>query len=295
MPFYRNGRASNGGLNPTQSKTVRATTSQQIIYPDAGYDLTSVTIQPQIHTDTHQLVGISADDVVYTTTFKTLYDNGIYDSRNLVDLGNHNNIRYIDKSDTLKLGWLTVAGYSNSDESSGRSYYANDYGFDAFFGYTITRTEHDYSYYVNSAIGEIDLGQYHTYRNIYFDDPGVVETYNVDDNDSTPSGGSFTLTSSQQEINCGFKPRAICVICMYNNSGAILTSKWWCNIYLEDAGAYVFYSGSGSYTGRRALDNTTACSINGLTDTGFLFGKANSSTGKAGYRCVYFAIGGGAV
>lgn len=56
-----------------QSKTVTATTSPQIIAPDEGYQLTSVTVNPQVHSAT-----------------KTI------STRELVDLGAQHNYRKID-------------------------------------------------------------------------------------------------------------------------------------------------------------------------------------------------------
>ena len=38
---------------PTQTKTVTATTSQQTVTPDSGYVLSSVTVNPQTHSDSY--------------------------------------------------------------------------------------------------------------------------------------------------------------------------------------------------------------------------------------------------
>lgn len=53
MPFYKCSKGSGEESTPTQSKTITATTSQQTVTPDDGYALSSVTVNPQNHTDTY--------------------------------------------------------------------------------------------------------------------------------------------------------------------------------------------------------------------------------------------------
>lgn len=54
MPFYKCAKTSNEEQSkPEQSKTVTATTSQQIITPDSGYTLSNVVINPQSHSQTY--------------------------------------------------------------------------------------------------------------------------------------------------------------------------------------------------------------------------------------------------
>lgn len=69
MAYFRCG----GGL-PTQTKSTTATTSQQIVTPDSGYVLESVTVNPQNHS------------LQATPTTRTSY----------YDLGSNHNVRYIN-------------------------------------------------------------------------------------------------------------------------------------------------------------------------------------------------------
>lgn len=68
--------AHGGGSKPEQSKTVTATTSTQAVTPDTGYTLSSVTVNPQSHSETY-------------TPFSNTAQN---------DMGENHNYRYVDTS-----------------------------------------------------------------------------------------------------------------------------------------------------------------------------------------------------
>lgn len=111
---------------------------------------------------------------------------------------------------------------------------------------------------------------------------GMCETY-AEAIDSIPLGkqfatGSFTLGASKEEVNCGFRPKYICVQsngsaghCMYNIDRA------------EDTIMRILDTGTKS---EPSLPNTSNLSIQEITDEGFVF---------AGYNTLrtwwWFAIG----
>lgn len=64
----------NAGSTPTQTKTVTATTSSQTVTPDSGYALSSVTVNPQVHS--------AYSSPVTANGYK--------------DLGSTHNVRYVD-------------------------------------------------------------------------------------------------------------------------------------------------------------------------------------------------------
>lgn len=63
-----------GSEKPTQNKEITATTSQQVVTNDSGYELRRVTVYPQEHTASSRLT----------------------QRNSAIDLGAHHNVRYID-------------------------------------------------------------------------------------------------------------------------------------------------------------------------------------------------------
>ena len=110
MAYFRCG----GGL-PTQAKAVTATTSQQIVLPDEGNVLESVTVNPQNHTD-------------YYPSASTYYNVSGSES---INLGANHNYRYVRVKGATPSGTYPVS--SLSDNSS-----INDMGTSNWYRYVST-------------------------------------------------------------------------------------------------------------------------------------------------------------
>lgn len=91
-------KGSGGGGNLQSNKTITATTSQQIVQPDSGYDgLEQVTVNPQEHTQTYT----PADDTASN------------------DMGVNNNYRYVDTSGMVTPTSITPSNASPAALTSG--------------------------------------------------------------------------------------------------------------------------------------------------------------------------------
>lgn len=95
MAYFRCG----GGL-PTQAKAVTATTSQQIVLPDDGNVLESVTVNPQSHSS-------------YYPSASSYYDVDGYEQ---INLGNNHNYKYVRVHGTHELTETTL--WTNPSPSS---------------------------------------------------------------------------------------------------------------------------------------------------------------------------------
>lgn len=90
-------------------------------------------------------------------------------------------------------------------------------------------------------------------------------------------------TSSTTTVNCGFKPKYICV---ENKSTG---NNFAVSIYDETVSTtQIRQASNSSYVGKVTLPSTTTNGFNSVTDTGFILNKISSSSWPGYY---YFAIG----
>ena len=253
-----------GGSTLQTNKTVTATTSQQIVQPDVGYDgLQQVTVNPQEHTAT------------YTPAEDTAAN----------DMGVNNNYRYVDTSSLFLCNNITPRNnpptYFNSGEHLTPT--AN--------GYAIT----DYTGIMPSNYSPVRLNEDTVYvarTNGY-----AIQSYSDETpSDSTPpaissgsiikatangylyatqqsggniSIGTFTNTDGvYTTVNCGFEPKKIFI---YGYEGA---NNYYSGFYDEDENATYYILGyrtsvSNATAQKYTIGGGTKGAIASITNTGF--------------------------
>ena len=221
-----------GGSTLQANKTVTATTSQQIVQPDQGYDgLEQVTVNPQEHTAT------------YTPADNTAAN----------DMGAQNNYRYVDTS-----GMHTTTNITPSNSTPAA----------LTNGSAITPTANGYAIasYITAAPSDIpptlieagDIikasGSGYFYQSIH---PNVV------------MGSLATTTGTDYEINCGFEPKKI-FIYTYNNDNKYMCVAYDKVQMSSQYQVYGYRQSSSSATcNKYDVTGTTNGTIRNITSTGF--------------------------
>lgn len=267
------------GGNLQNNKTVTATTSQQIVDPDPGYDgLEQVTVNPQVHTDT------------YTPAANTAAN----------DMGANNNYRYVNTSGMHITNMLVPSNTPPTYFNSGAHLTAAGNGY-AITGYTDIMPSNASPVRLNSAnvYRTMSSGyaiQYYNDETPSDIDPPIITTGNIikatangylyatQQSGGNVATGTFTAsTSGTTTVSIGFEPKYLMVMNLNSSdTGGI-------NVYDEDAlGTTHILSATTAVTvTRRSLPSTTLNTIASVSSTGFTYNKVSSGY-TTGY---YFAIG----
>lgn len=221
-----------GGSTLQANKTVTATTSQQIVQPDQGYDgLEQVTVNPQVHTET------------YTPAANTAAN----------DMGAQNNYRYVDTSGMVTPTSITPSNTTPVALTSGTAVTptANGYAINSY----ITAAPSDIPPTLIEA-GDIikASGSGYFYQSIH---PEVV------------MGSLSTTTGTDYEINCGFEPKKI-FIYAYDNANKYMCVAYDKVQMSSQYQVYGYRQSSSSATcNKYDVTGTTNGTIRNITNTGF--------------------------
>ena len=268
-----------GGSTLQANKTVTATTSQQIVQPDQGYDgLEQVTVNPQEHTAT------------YTPAVDTAAN----------DMGVNNNYRYVNTSNMFICNNITPRNnpptYFNSGEHLTPT--ANGYAITNYSGITPNNfspaiINSDTVYVPNTSGYAIKTYSDETPSD---SNPPAISSgsiikatasgylYATQQGGGQVATGTFTgSTSTTTTVSIGFQPKYLMVMNLNSsNIGGI-------NVYDEDAlgSTNILTATTAVYVTKRSLPSTTLNTIASISSTGFTYNKVSS-----GYTtCYYFAIG----
>lgn len=272
-----------GGSTLQANKTVTATTSQQIVQPDEGYDgLEQVTVNPQEHTAT------------YTPAADTAAN----------DMGAQNNYRYVNTSGMHITNMLVPSNTPPTYFNSGAHLTATGNGY-AITGYTDIMPSNSSPVRLNSA--NVYRAQSSGYAIQYYNDetpsdidPPIITTGNIIRAtangyfyETQQSGGNFATgsvensTSATTKVTLGFQPKYVCVLTKVGTGTARLV-----NIYNYDYSTTKAYWGSttsaGSLTEYTIGSGSTTYRIASIDNDGFTLGLTTSAWLGT---CYYFAIG----
>lgn len=266
------------GATLQANKTVTATTSQQIVQPDQGYDgLEQVTVNPQEHTAT------------YTPAEDTAAN----------DMGINNNYRYVDTSGMVTPTSITPSNANPVPLTSGVAVEPTANGY-AIGGYdNITPPSTPQAIYWGDMLRM--LGNGFVIDNYYPVTPSdstppqlsqgyvYVPTANGYLYETQQSGGNIsagtvtTSTSATTKVVCGFKPKYICVV-IFHSSSVFHTL-----MYDEDYSSSTQLVGSTSTSSiSYAVPTSTNNRLASIDNDGFTLNKYGSTFVGSGY---YFAIG----
>ncbi len=273
-----------GGSTLQDNKTVTATTSQQIVQPDPGYDgLEQVTVNPQVHTET------------YTPSADTAAN----------DMGANNNYRYVNTSGMHLTNMLVPSNTPPTYFNSGAHLTATGNGY-AITGYTDIMPSNASPVRLNSANVYRTMSSGYAIQ-YYIDetpsdiDPPIITTGNIikatangylyatQQGGGTVATGTFSTGASgtTTTISCGFEPKKIFVY-FYASANSMTTVA-----YDEDMSANKQVSGykySSSSSGCAAYDfpGSSVGTLNSKSSTGFTYKAGVTSANKTLY---YVAIG----
>lgn len=269
-----------------QSKTVTAGTDPLTISPDSGYDgMSQVTVNPT-PTETATVTPTTSQQTVYPTSLDAHLSEvtvnaipGEYVIPTSITPSNSSPVSMASGSayKPSSAGYaiasydtLTPSNTSPQSVSSGGIYKASAGGY-AISSYSSTsKSPSADGTYFSSGWNRMTASGY-----AYSSQPSVCKV------------GSYTpSTSSSVTIDCGFKPKYLCI--WGNKSGATTLSYLY--IYDERRDTTTFLMAyNGSAPARQNLPNTTAYYLGEITNTGFVMNKYSSSSWAGTHY--YFAIG----
>lgn len=284
MPFYRNVKTTSGGgggsVLPAQTKTYIPTSvadPPQEVLPDNGYVLSSVTVKPQRH-DTQYWPPIQNDS--------SIFDMGEYNEYYEVYAGDFFNLVPCTGSEAKTFN----LGHSSNVTGNMRAVYSNNRLDDYTYITQINLNPLSHTNagtYSNTSYNEtIDLGQHHNTRYLNLE----VHRFK-----KFEWGWFISSTSSQTTITF---EKAISNFAYFTTNSTDSSTKptkpgtsmgFWIRspANIDDASGYAYYCGSGTYSTRYSLPNTTNWRINSVASD--YCSLTMNKTGSANY-VVWFAI-----
>ena len=263
-----------GGSTLQDNKTVTATTSQQIVQPDPGYDgLEQVTVNPQTHS------------AVYTPQPDTLTN----------DMGEHNNYRYVNtsgmevavsitpsNSDPVSLisgipvkptrsGYAiqSISAATPSDVAPEQLYEGSIYYIDDTDGYLIESL---------SSTTPSDSNPPQLLQNNIYKPTASGYLYETQQSGAQVATGTFTLSAnSDNKITTGFEPKYLAY--SVGTSGNV-------SVYNKDISTTQYKKCTSGGISNRNIGNTTTYDLVSLSNDGFTVRGASSAI-----PMYYFAIG----
>ena len=250
--------------NAVSCKSVfAATTSQQIVQPDVGYDgLEQVTVNPQEHTAT------------YTPAADTAAN----------DMGINNNYRYVDTSGMVTPTSITPSNTTPVALTSGTAVAptANGYAIQSYDNITppsspqaissgdiLKMNGNGYVIDTYSAVTPSDSTPPQLSQGSLYVPNGNGYLYATQQSGGQAASGSFTLTASADvSVDCGFKPK---YIAYYAGTTTMC-------IYNEDVSSANWIRGASSGITTRAVGASLNIGLKSVDDTGFSVIKTPSST-----------------